>query len=238
MTAARSGWAAPSGSTDVPRYRSSHGRTDPAAGHARRLGDQPAVAAVPWVVAGPRRPPQPHLAVGRGRGPAAGLRVHAGRRAGRGRPDRPQPLGIGVPERAKGARLDRDRRPGLAPDDRSGRGGKGRRGVVALHGFEWSHAAYGHMNVWNSRGFTDPLRTAPTMGRFWRWLEHGREDELAGFNHPGTGRLRFGGFGYRPALAQRLVSLELFNKLDEYLFKDTDRGGQSPLCQCLDAGWR
>ena len=109
---------------------------------------------------------------------------------------------------------------------------------VALHGFEWSHAAYGHMNVWNSRGFTDPLRTAPTMGRFWRWLEHGREDELAGFNHPGTGRLRFGGFGYRPALARRLVSLELFNKLDEYLFKDTDRGGQSPLCQCLDAGWR
>jgi len=109
---------------------------------------------------------------------------------------------------------------------------------VALHGFEWSHAAYGHMNVWNSRGFTDPLRTAPTMGRFWRWLEHGGADELAGFNHPGTGRLRFGGFGYRPALAQRLVSLELFNKLDEYLFKDTDRGGQSPLCQCLDAGWR
>jgi hypothetical protein len=34
---------------------------------------------------------------------------------------------------------------------------------VALHGFEWSHAAYGHMNVWNSERFTDPLRTAPTM---------------------------------------------------------------------------
>jgi hypothetical protein len=109
---------------------------------------------------------------------------------------------------------------------------------VALHGFEWSHAAYGHMNVWNSRGFTDPLRTAPTMGRFWRWLERGREDELAGFNHPGTGRLRFARFGYQPALAKRLVSLELFNKLDEYLFKDTNRGGQSPLSQCLDAGWR
>jgi hypothetical protein len=109
---------------------------------------------------------------------------------------------------------------------------------VALHGFEWSHAAYGHMNVWNSAGFTDPLRTAPTMGRFWRWLEHSGSDGLAGFNHPGTGRLRFGAFGYRPALAQRLVSLELFNKLDEYLFKDVDRGGQSPLCQCLDAGWR
>ena len=109
---------------------------------------------------------------------------------------------------------------------------------VALHGFEWSHAAQGHMNVWNSRGFTDPLRTAPTMGRFWRWLERGEADGLAGFNHPGTGRLRFGGFAYRPGMAGRLVSLELFNKLQDYLFKDTDRGGRSPLCQCLDAGWR
>jgi hypothetical protein len=109
---------------------------------------------------------------------------------------------------------------------------------VALHGFEWSHAAQGHMNVWNSGSFTDPLRTAPTMGRFWRWLERRGEDGLVGFNHPGTGRLRFGGFAYRPGMAQRLVSLELFNKLEDYLLKDTDRGGQSPLCQCLDAGWR
>ena len=109
---------------------------------------------------------------------------------------------------------------------------------VALHGFEWSHAAYGHMNVWNSQRFTDPLRTAPTMGRFWRWLETRGDDGLAGFNHPGTGRLRFGGFGYRPAMAQRLVSLEMFNKLEDYLLKDTDRGLESPLNQCLNAGWR
>jgi hypothetical protein len=109
---------------------------------------------------------------------------------------------------------------------------------VALRGFEWSHAAYGHMNVWGSAGFTDPLRTAPTMGRFWRWLERDGRDGLAGFNHPGTGRLRFAGFGYRPALADRLVSLELFNKREDYLLKDTDRGGRSPLCHCLDAGWR
>ena len=109
---------------------------------------------------------------------------------------------------------------------------------VALHGFEWSHAAYGHMNVWNSQRFTDPLRTAPTMGRFWRWLETRGDDGLAGFNHPGTGRLRFGGFGYRPAMAHRLVSLEMFNKLEDYLLKDNDRGLQSPLNQCLNAGWR
>jgi hypothetical protein len=109
---------------------------------------------------------------------------------------------------------------------------------VALHGFEWSHAAYGHMNVWNSERFTDPLRSAPTMGRFWRWLERSGSDGLVGFNHPGTGRLRFANFGYRAALGRRLVSLELFNKLEDYLLKDTDRGGQSPLNQCLNAGWR
>ncbi|MGH2813826.1 MAG: CehA/McbA family metallohydrolase, partial [Actinomycetota bacterium] len=109
---------------------------------------------------------------------------------------------------------------------------------VALHGFEWSHYAQGHMNVWNSGSFTDPLRTAPTMGRFWRWLEGPGDDGLAGFNHPGTGRLRFDNFGYRPAMARRLVSLELFNKLDDYLLKGTDRGRQSPLNQCLNAGWR
>jgi hypothetical protein len=109
---------------------------------------------------------------------------------------------------------------------------------VAMRGFEWSHAQFGHMNVWGSRRFTDPLRTAPTMGRFWRWLETDGGDGLVGFNHPGTGRLRFAGFRHRPALADRLVSLEVFNKLEDYLLKDTERGKQSPINQCLNAGWR
>jgi hypothetical protein len=109
---------------------------------------------------------------------------------------------------------------------------------VALRGFEWSHVQFGHMNVWGSQRFTDPLRTFPTMGRWWRWLERRGGDGLASFNHPGTGRLRFSRFAYRSAMAERLVGLEIFNKTDEYLFKDTDRGGQSPLDQCLSAGWR
>jgi hypothetical protein len=109
---------------------------------------------------------------------------------------------------------------------------------VALRGFEWSHAQFGHMNVWGSQRFTDPLRTLPTMGRWWRWLERRGGDGLASFNHPGTGRLRFSHFAYRASLAERLVGVEIFNKTDEYLFKDTDRGGQSPLDQCLNAGWR
>jgi hypothetical protein len=109
---------------------------------------------------------------------------------------------------------------------------------VALRGFEWSHFLHGHVNVWGSQRFTDPLRTFPTMGRFWRWLETRGNGGLISFNHPGTGRLRFGRFGYRPALAERLVGLEIFNKTDEYLLKGTDRGNQSPLVQCLNAGWR
>jgi hypothetical protein len=109
---------------------------------------------------------------------------------------------------------------------------------VALRGFEWSHFLDGHMNVWASQRFTDPLRTFPTMGRFWRWLERRGSDGLTSFNHPGTGRLRFGRFGYRPTLADRLVGLEIFNKTDDYLFKDTGRGGESPLNQCLNTGWR
>jgi hypothetical protein len=109
---------------------------------------------------------------------------------------------------------------------------------VALRGFEWSHFLHGHMNVWASQRFTDPLRTFPTMGRFWRWLERHGDEGLITFNHPGTGRLRFGRFGYRPAVVDRLVGLEIFNKTDEYLLKGTDRGNQSPLNQCLNAGWR
>lgn len=109
---------------------------------------------------------------------------------------------------------------------------------VAMRGFEWSDAAFGHMNVWGSERFTDPLRTVPAMGRFWRWLESRGGDGLVSFNHPGTGRLRFGGFRYRRSLAHRVVALEMFNKTEEYLFKGTDHGRLSPLVECLDAGWR
>jgi len=109
---------------------------------------------------------------------------------------------------------------------------------VAMRGFEWSHATHGHMNVWGSRGFTDPLRSAPTMGRWWRWLESKGRDGLVSFNHPGTGRMRFANFGYRPKMAGRLVGLEVFNRADDYLFKGIDRGRPSPIAQCLDAGWR
>jgi hypothetical protein len=114
---------------------------------------------------------------------------------------------------------------------------------VALRGFEWSHFAQGHLNVWGSEQFTDPLRTFPSMRRMWRWLERqgDRPDPsfgavLAGFNHPGTGQRRFGRFAFRPALADHVVTQEVFNKTDEYLFGRA--GHASPLCESLEAGWR
>jgi hypothetical protein len=111
---------------------------------------------------------------------------------------------------------------------------------VALRGFEWSHALYGHMSVWGSERFTEPLRTfGPGMGQLWRWLERQGDDGLAGFNHPGTGgRLRFGRFRHRPAMTRRLVTMEIFNRTFDYLFHGTDGRAASPLVECLDAGWR
>jgi hypothetical protein len=110
---------------------------------------------------------------------------------------------------------------------------------VAMRGFEWSSALFGHANVWRSARWTDPLRTAVVaMAPFWRWLERSGEDGLAGFNHAGSTALRFGRFRYRPAVAERVVSFEIFNKRDEHLLLGTDRGRPSPLVQCLDAGWR
>jgi hypothetical protein len=110
---------------------------------------------------------------------------------------------------------------------------------VALRGFEWSSALYGHANVWRTARFTDPLRSGGVlMTPFWRWLEHRGKEGLAGFNHAGSTALRFGHFRHRPAVAERVVSFEIFNKTDEHLLLGTDRGRPSPLVQCLDAGWK
>jgi len=145
---------------------------------------------------------------------------------------------------------------------------------TALRGFEWTHPTLGHLNVWGSARWTDPLHTSgigwdglgegahripylgPTMRRvlrampggpgmrpMWDWLaEHpdaaprgGGADGLAGFNHPGREPGRFDAFAYDARVADRVVSLEMFNKTDDYLFGGR---GASPLVACLDAGWR
>ncbi len=155
---------------------------------------------------------------------------------------------------------------------------------VAMRGFEWSSPTLGHVNVWQSQTWTDPLATggagssdnaaaflhegssslspdaalaanallaaAPdgevAMAGFYDWLKAdpsravlgGGSDAFAGFNHPGREAGRFGGFAFDPALQSRIVSLELFNRGEDYLFEGTDAGARSPLVDCLDAGWK
>ncbi len=158
---------------------------------------------------------------------------------------------------------------------------------VAIRGFEWSSPTLGHVNVWFSDTWTDPLHTGGLgtgegagqfahdelsyddyeipeelavavndavsrhganagMRLFYEWLTAdpsrpvlgGGNDAIAGFNHPGREVGRFGYFAFDPALRDRVVSLEVFNRKEDYLFEGTDSGLESPIVACLDAGWR
>lgn len=113
---------------------------------------------------------------------------------------------------------------------------------VAMRGFEWSHPVLGHVSVWGTERYTHPLKSVrPDIAPLYDWLtrQSGGADGLAGFNHPGGRDAgRFAGFRYHTGLGRRLVSLEMFNKLDDYLFSGTDEGLDSPLTACLRAGWR
>jgi hypothetical protein len=94
------------------------------------------------------------------------------------------------------------------------------------------------------------VRDLPTtnqgMELFYAWLGRdpstpllgGGLDGLSGFNHPGREPGRFSSFSYDAALRERMVSMEIFNRGEDYLFEGTDVGRVSPLTQCLDAGWR
>ncbi len=85
----------------------------------------------------------------------------------------------------------------------------------------------------------DALPGDPGMRPMYDWLAadagRGGPRGLAGFNHPGREPGWFDAFRYDPRVADRIVSVELFNKHDEFLFDDAQ---QSPLVACLDAGWR
>ena len=154
---------------------------------------------------------------------------------------------------------------------------------AAIRGFEWSSPTLGHVNVWFSQTWVDPLHTAgtgtgegisqwarevpglgdyvgpaldpaskanPTAGAtmrpFYEWLKSdastpligGGLDAIAGFNHPGREPGRFGYFAYDAALRDRIVSMEVFNRSEDYLFEGTNQNQPSPLVQCLNAGWR
>ena len=93
-------------------------------------------------------------------------------------------------------------------------------------------------------------RAAPTTGAsmalFHDWLSQapsrpvvgGGSDAIFGFNHPGREHGRFGYFSFDQRLKDRLVSCEVFNRSEDYLFEGTDAGFNSPISECLDAGWK
>jgi len=83
------------------------------------------------------------------------------------------------------------------------------------------------------------------MQRWYDWLKAdpdaailgGGADAIFGFNHPGREAGRFGEFVLDSDLVKRCVSMELFNKGQDYLFERVAEGRPSPLIACLDAGW-
>jgi hypothetical protein len=115
---------------------------------------------------------------------------------------------------------------------------------TAIRGFEWSEPLLGHVNVWFTEHYVDVLQ-AGLMQPLLDWLARepglvldGGADGLAGFNHPGREPGRFQEFHYDGRMRDRIVSLEMFNRGDDYLFEGWADGKSSPLCACLNAGWR
>ena len=90
------------------------------------------------------------------------------------------------------------------------------------------------------------VRPAAGMRLFYDWLNAdpsrpvlgGGLDGIAGFNHPGREPGRYGYFGLAPVARDRIVSIEVFNRGEDYLFEGTDEGQPSPINECLNAGWR
>lgn len=87
---------------------------------------------------------------------------------------------------------------------------------------------------------------APGMEGLYQWLQSepstpavgGGLDGIAGFNHPGREPGRFGQFGHLTGVHDRIVSIEVMNREDDYLFQGIAHGDTSPIQQALDAGWR
>ena len=105
---------------------------------------------------------------------------------------------------------------------------------TALRGFEWSHSALGHVNVWYTGDYTG-LEESPSVGKLYDWLA--ATAGIGGFNHPGRQPMRFDEFAYDARLVEQMVGLEMFNNRDDYLF-DGWPAHTSPLTACLNAGWR
>ena len=98
--------------------------------------------------------------------------------------------------------------------------------------------------MWFTEHDVDVLQ-AGVMAPLLDWLRRepglvldGGADGIAGFNHPGREQGRFEEFRFDPRVRDQMVSLEMFNRRDDFLFEGSADGRSSPLCACLDAGWR
>ncbi|MFC5997757.1 CehA/McbA family metallohydrolase [Quadrisphaera sp. GCM10027208] len=117
---------------------------------------------------------------------------------------------------------------------------------TALRGFEWSAPVLGHVNVWFTDEYTDVLDIG-RMRPLYEWLQRtpgrfglvdGGAGGIAGFNHPGREPGRFEEFRFEESVRDQMVSLEMFNRRDDYLFEGWADGKPSPLVACLNNGWR
>jgi len=108
---------------------------------------------------------------------------------------------------------------------------------TAIRGFEWTEPWLGHINVWGSSEFL-PVTTPGTVTGLHDWLVAEQPDALFGYNHPGREDGRFEGFRHDARLVDRMVSLEMFNRYDDYIAVGVRHGEPSPLLACLRAGWR
>ena len=96
---------------------------------------------------------------------------------------------------------------------------------TAIRGFEWTEPLLGHVNVWFTEHYVDVLQ-AGVMAPLLEWLRRepglvldGGADGIAGFNHPGREQGRFEEFRFDPRVRDRMVSLEMFNRRDDFLFE-------------------
>ncbi len=108
---------------------------------------------------------------------------------------------------------------------------------TALRGFEWTEPRIGHVNVWFSTGMRH-VTTPGSVSGLHDWLAADDPSALFGYNHPGRERGRFNDYRLDPRLVRRMVSLEMFNRYDDYVAVGVRAGSPSPLLHCLREGWR
>ena len=108
---------------------------------------------------------------------------------------------------------------------------------TAIRGFEWTEPRIGHVNVWFSDDFL-PVTTPGSVAGLHEWVSEVEPHALFGYNHPGREPGRFNEFRLAPTVVPRMVTLEMFNRYDDYVAVGARSGHVSPLVACLRRGWR